>query len=192
MYRKIAVAVLKFLLFFMFPYKVIGKENVPAEGGVILAVNHSSNLDPVMIGVTVPYPKRITFMAKAELFKNKLFAKIIKGLGAFPIQRGRGDIGAMKAAFEILKNEGIMLIFPEGGRVKKGQKRRAKPGVAAIAVRAKAPVVPVHIKDGYRWMRKVTVVYGEPMYFTEYEGKKLMTEETQELADGILERIYEL
>lgn len=192
MYRKIAVAVLKFLLFFMFPYKVIGRENVPENGGVILAVNHSSNLDPVMIGVSVPYPKRIMFMAKAELFKNKFFAAVIKGLGAFPIQRGRGDIGAMKTAFEILKNEGIMLIFPEGGRVRKGQKRRAKPGVAAIAVRANAPVVPVRIKNGYGWMRKVTVVYGEPMYFSGYEGKKLTADQTQELADKVLERIYEL
>ena len=192
MYRRFVISVLKFFLLFMFPHKVIGRENVPAEGGVILAVNHSSNLDPVMIGVSVPYPERMTFMAKAELFKNKLFARLISSLGAFPIQRGRGDIGARKTAFEILKNGDIMLIFPEGSRVKKGQKRRAKPGVAAIAARAKAPVVPVHIKNGYRWMRRVTVVYGEPIYFDEYEGKKLTGEETQKLADDVLERIYEL
>ena len=190
--RKIARVIVRILLFFMFPITVTGRENVPASGGVILAINHKSNLDPVMMGVFCPYPERMTFMAKSELFKNKFFGALITKLGAFPIQRGRGDIGAMKAAFQILKKGDILMMFPEGGRVRDGKKRRAKPGVAAIATRAPAPVVPVHIKNGYRWMRRVTIVFGDPMDLTAEYGSKPTPEETQLLADKVLERIYEL
>ena len=190
--RKIARVIVRILLFFIFPITVKGRENVPANGGVILAINHKSNLDPVMMGVFCPYPERMTFMAKSELFENKFFGALITKLGAFPVQRGRGDIGAMKAAFQILKRGDILMMFPEGGRVKDGEKHRAKPGVAAIATRAAAPVVPVHIKNGYRWMRRVTIVFGEPMDLTAEYGGKPTAEETQLLADMVLERIYEL
>ena len=104
----------------IFRVKVVGKENVPKDGGMILAVNHKSNLDPIFAGAYCPRPLR--FMAKADLFKNKLFGGLIKKLGAFPIQRGRGDIGAIKGAFSILKNNDAMLIFPEGHRITTGKR----------------------------------------------------------------------
>ena len=112
----------------IFRVKVVGKENVPKDGGMILAVNHKSNWDPIFAGAYCPRPLR--FMAKADLFKNKLFGGLIKKLGAFPIQRGRGDIGAIKGAFSILKNNNAMLIFPEGHRIKNGKRVKAKLGVS--------------------------------------------------------------
>lgn len=190
MLYKIAILVVRIITFFMFPLKAEGTENVPRDGAAIIALNHTSDLDPVMAGITCP--RKLTFMAKAELFKNKLFGGLIKRLGAFPVNRGTGDIGAFKTAFGIFKSGGVMLIFPEGGRVKDGQRRRAKPGVAMLATRGRVPVIPVHIKNGYRWMRTVTVVYGKPMDFSEYYGKKLTQEETQALADKVLEEIYAL
>lgn len=190
MLYKIAIAVVRLMTFFMFPLRAEGTENVPKEGAVIIAYNHNSNLDPVMAGITCP--RQLSFMAKSELFKNKLFGGLIKALGAFPVQRGTGDVGAFRTAFKIFKDGGAMLIFPEGGRVKSGQTRRAKPGVAMLATRGKVPVIPAHIKNGYRWMRTVTVVYGKPMDFSEYYDKKLTQEETQALADGVLENIYKL
>lgn len=132
----------------IFRVKVVGKENVPKDGGMILAVNHKSNWDPIFAGAYCP--RTLRFMAKADLFKNKLFGGLIKKLGAFPIQRGRGDIGAIKGAFSILKNNDAMLIFPEGHRIKNGRRVKAKLGVSMIAVYAEVPVIPLCISGEYK------------------------------------------
>jgi 1-acyl-sn-glycerol-3-phosphate acyltransferase len=176
---------------FVFRVRTDGIENVPTEGSVILAVNHRSVLDPVFTAITCP--RQIRFMAKSELFEKKLFGGLIKKLGAFPIQRGRGDVGAIKAAFSIFKENGAMLIFPEGGRVKNGQRKdKAKPGVAMMAQRGNVPVIPVYIDGEYKWMNKITVRYGEAIRFDEYAGQKLTGDKIQELANGVLESIYAL
>ena len=130
-------------------------------------------------------------MAKADLFKNKLFGGLIKKLGAFPIQRGRGDIGARyKGAFSILKNNDAMLIFPEGHRIKNGKRVKAKLGVSMIAVYAKVPVIPLCISGEYKPFHKVTVTFGEPITFEEYYGKKPDNETLQMLADEVMQTIY--
>lgn len=189
-FYKTCLYIVKALLVPVFRLKSVGEENIPKDGPVIIAVNHRSNLDPVIAGVTCP--RQICFMAKEELFKNKLFGGLIKKLGAFPIKRGKGDVGAIKAAISIFKNNGAMLIFPEGGRVKDGKRRSAKPGVAMLAQRNQVPVIPVLIDGEYRWMSRITVRYGKPISFEEYSGQKLTGEELQTLADGVLDKIYKL
>ncbi len=185
-----AIILVRFVMLFMFRLRKTGTENVPRDGGVILAINHKSDFDPVVVAITAP--RKLNFMAKAELFENKFFGGLIKRLGAFPVNRGSGDVGALKVSFKILKSDGAMLIFPEGGRVKKGEKRRAKSGVAMIAQKTNVPVIPVYIGGEYKWMRKVTVTYGEPISFDEYAGKKLSGDEIQSLADTVLDEIYSL
>ncbi len=177
-------------MMFMFPIKTEGTENVPRSGAFILAVNHKSNLDPCVAAITCP--RQLTFMAKAELFKNKLFGGLIRRLGAFPIKRGTGDMAAIKTAVKILSEERAMLIFPEGGRVRKGKPSQAKTGVVNIARHCDVPVIPLHIKNGYRFMRRVTAVYGEPITFDEYKDQRLSAEQTKALSDKVLETIYEL
>ena len=186
---KFGRAVTGALFHVMFRFGKTGVENIPEQGPVILAVNHSSNLDPIAVGITCP--RKVRFMAKAELFENKLFGRLISNLGAFAVHRGRGDIGAIKAAFGIFKDNGVLLIFPEGGRVtKKHPNRRSKPGVIMMAQRAQVPVIPVLIDGRYRWMGKITVRYGKPVTYEEYAEQKLTGEQMQELADELLERIY--
>lgn len=189
-FYRFCAGVVRTLLIPVFRVQAKGAENVPLSGPVMLAFNHRSNLDPVMAGVTCP--RQLSFMAKSELFKNKLFGTLITKLGAFPVHRGRGDIGAFKTAIKIFQNDGAMLIFPEGGRVKSGKKSSAKPGVSVIASKCGVPVVPVHIIGEYKWMHKITVVYGEPMDFMQYKGQKLSGEELQGLADDVLNKIYDL
>ena len=190
MLYKIAVAIIRFLMFFVVRFKAKGTENIPAEGGMILALNHSSNYDPVFaaIGCT----RKLTFMAKAELFKNPLFGGLIKSLGAFPVNRGSGDVGAIKSAFSIINSGKVMLIFPEGRRVKKGTDSKAQPGVAMIAHRTGAPIVPAYIEGDVKWLNKVTVTFGEPIYLDEYKGQKLNSQQLQGIADDILGKIYGL
>ncbi len=181
--------VLKIFLLFVFRVKVEGRENV-IGGGAILAANHSSNWDPVLVAATCP--RSLAFMGKKELFKNKLIGFLLKKIGAFPVNRGKGDIGAVKTALTILKNEKLMIMFPEGTRVKRGEKIEAKPGVVMISTHSKVPVIPVNISGNFRWMAKVKVTYGDPIYLDEYYDEKLTIEKMQDLADSIMNNIYSL
>lgn len=182
--------ILKVLMKFVFRIKSVGGENVPDEGGVILSVNHRSNWDPVIAGLTCK--RHLRFMAKAELFENKLFGALITRLGAFPIKRGSHDISAVKSSLAILKSGEVMLMFPEGKRARHGEKLRAKTGVSMIAVRARVPVIPVYIEGDYKWMHKITVHYGKPILLDEYYDKKPSQEELQGIADSILETMRAL
>lgn len=182
--------IVRVAMLFVFRIKCIGYENVPKKGGVILAFNHTSNWDPVIAGLTSK--RHLCFMAKEELFKNPIFGGLIRALGAFPIHRGKGDVGAIKTAFQILGMGNAMLMFPEGHRIKDNRKVKAKPGVALIAQRAKVPVVPVSISGKYAWLHKITVTYGKPISLEEYYDTKPDQEKIQSIADGILDNIREL
>lgn len=190
MLYNIAVVIVRIILVFVFRIRVRGSENLPKSGGVILAFNHRSNFDPVIAAITST--RKLTFMAKEELFENPVFGSLIKKLGAFPVKRGRSDIGAIKAAMKILNGGNAMLMFPEGHRIKDNKIVKAKPGVALIAQMAKVPVVPVNISGRYAWMHKITVTYGKPIDLSEYYGQKLEQDKIQEIADGILNSVRAL
>lgn len=190
MFYKVCRVIVRFVMLFVFRLNFVGQENLPAEGGVIVAFNHKSNFDPVMAGLSCK--RKLRFMAKEELFKNPLFGALIKALGAFPVRRGKGDIGAIKSSLKILGEGNVMLMFPEGHRIKDGRKVKAKPGVALIAQRAQVPVVPVCISGEYKWMHKITVTYGKLISLEEYYGQKLEQEKIQQIADNVLDEIRAL
>lgn len=120
MFYKVVRALCAVFLRLAFRFRVVGLENVPDGGGFILAANHRSNWDPVLAGIPVKRHK-VCYMAKAELFqKNALFARIITALGAFPIERGKGDTGAIDWADRIITGGGVLGMFPEGTRSKTG------------------------------------------------------------------------
>ena len=184
-------ALVRIATFFVFRIRACGRENVPKKGGAILAVNHRSNWDVIIAGLECP--RMLRFMAKAELFKNKFFGGLLKKLGAFPVQRGKGDVGAIKSAIGTLERNHVMLIFPEGRRMRNGQRaEHAKGGAAMLAVRTGVPVIPVYISGEYKWMHKITITFGKPITFEEYAGKKLSSDENQKLGDEILNKIYSL
>ena len=144
---KVLYTVGKFLLMpaykLLYRYKVIGKENMPDSGAVILACNHMSFSDPVLLGLA--QKRRLYFMAKSELFRNPFASFIIRHLGAFPVERGAGDGKAIKTGEEILLEGNVMTIFLEGGRSKTGELLRPRSGCALIAQQTKLPVVPACI-----------------------------------------------
>src|SRR3954449_10901277 len=116
----------------------IGREHIPAEGPVIVAANHRSFLDPFVIGCMVRRP--MYYVAKKELFHNRLQAWFLNSLGAFPIDRGAGDTDAMATARAILERGDCVLIFPEGTRIRPGGLGRPKRGVGRLALETGAPV----------------------------------------------------
>ena len=190
MFYRFAVALARIFLFFVFRIKTVGNENEIENGGIIYAANHMSCYDPVVIAATSK--RQIAFMGKKELFKFKPFGYILKSLGAFPVNRGKGDIGAVKTGLNILKQEKVMMLFPEGKRISKGEIVPAKPGVAMFATHAKVPVLPIKICGDYKFMHKIKVIYGKPIYFDEYYDQKLGSEKLTELSQKILDNIYSL
>lgn len=147
--------------------KVIGKENFPPEDTpLILCSNHISNWDPVILLVSNP-KRHVYFMAKAELFSNRVFAWFLgKQCGAFPVHRGKGDTGALDTAKRLVNEHKLMGIFPEGTRSKDGKLLRPKSGVALIAAQTGASVLPTAVVTRDQIMRpfqRVKIVYGKPL-----------------------------
>ncbi|MDF2501091.1 MAG: 1-acyl-sn-glycerol-3-phosphate acyltransferase [Anaerosporomusa subterranea] len=161
-------AVLSVIFKLGFAIKVSGVENIPKTGGAVIASNHISLLDPPVLGVALP--RRVHFMAKKELFANPVFAWVIEKLNAFPVQRGTADRVAIRKALSLLEQQELLGIFPEGTRSKTGALGNPEPGVALIAAKAGAPIVPTAIfgtnqvgKCGFR-LPRFAVAFGPPIY----------------------------
>ena len=156
---------------FIYRTRGISTFNVPADGPVLLAPNHFSNMDHFFCGVYIR--RKIRFMAKSQLFfANPILDYIFRVGGVFPVRRGHHDEEAFITANSILERGGCVLMYAEGGRSRTGELGEAKPGVGRLALESGTPVVPVavHGSSGVRgWKRlqfpKVTVQYGEPITF---------------------------
>jgi len=150
-----------FLCKIIFPTKVIGVENVPAEGPVLICSNHVSMVDPVLIATS--FYRQITFMAKKELFATKFTNWFFRNLGMVPVDRGASDIAALRVCIEAL-NEGRLLgIFPQGHRFKQDDSREIQNGAALMALRSKAVVVPAHVSAPLKAFRRNTIRFGKPV-----------------------------
>jgi 1-acyl-sn-glycerol-3-phosphate acyltransferase len=121
-----------------------GAANLPASGPAIVVVDHKSYIDPVVIGMTFDRPLR--YLAKKEVFEVPGLRELITSLGAFPIDRGAGDREALARSLEILERGEVLLMFPEGHRFGDEQVHEFLPGVAMLALRSGAPVVPMATK----------------------------------------------
>ena len=152
------LANLVFPLFFRLRFE--GTEHLPSSGGYIMASNHVSLLDPLFVAMVMP--TQVHFMAKAELFRNPLLGRLLKGLGAFPVERGKGDSGAIDHSANILRSGGTLGIFPEGTRSKDGNPLRPKSGAALIAKMTGADVLPcgIVVEGKVKLWSKITVRFG--------------------------------
>lgn len=177
---------LRFIYAILFPLKIIGKENVPEEGGVLLCANHISLLDPMTIGIKLR--RQVKYMAKAELFKVPVLGRLIDKLGAFPVKRGGVSKESIKTALNTLRSGHVMGIFPEGTR--NADSGAAKKGAASFALRSGAAVVPAAIVGSYKPFRRMTVIYGAPIDLSSFAGAG--SESLEEVTDVIMGRIREM
>ena len=152
----------KLLSFLYFPRTVIGLENIPSQGGCILASNHISNIDPPILGITSP--RRLNYVAKESLFENKLLGFFLRQLWAFPIKRDESDFRAMRHTLRCLKSAQPVLIFPEGTRGTTGRIKTVQAGIGFMAAKSGRPVIPVYIYDSdkvlpakAKWFRSLSV-----------------------------------
>lgn len=178
----------------MYRWEVIGREYVPTSGSLIVASNHASNMDPLLLGIAVP--RKVRFMAKEELFKNPILGWFCRTLGAFPVRRGASDRNAIKKAFEILSTGQVLAIFPEGTRSKDGQLQQLAPGAMMIAVKSQTTVVPAAIQGSFKLsisnpFPKIRIVFGKPIVLNqELESKQAMESLASSLSADIAGLLY--
>jgi len=198
--------VLRPLVHVVFRPTVIGRENVPLTGPVILASNHLSFIDS--IGIPLVAPRKVAYLAKAEYWRGAGFSgwvsrTLFTGLGALPVERQdhRAAQAALDTAMGVLRAGGAFGIYPEGTRSRDGRLARGKTGVAWLALTADCPVVPVAVIGtdkiqpvGARWPRPhaVSVTFGEPLTFPEHRGQAGSNRARREVTDRVMESIAAL
>ena len=169
----------------LFPVRVQNRERVP-EGAMVLCAPHSSMIDPVLLMMALGIRRFPRFMAKRELFAKPLLGGILRGMGVFPVDRGKADMQAIRTALGILKKGGILGIFPEGTRVHAEETGSARSGAIMLASHTGAPLVPVWLTREKKAFRKVDVVFGEPYALPRISGG---SDSYRPYADELMERI---
>jgi len=184
-------------------FQAFGGNNMPAQGGVIIASNHASFLDPPIVGCGLTQ-RYVRFLARDSLFQNRIGAWWAGNVGVVCIDRNRGDIAAFKAALSVLKAGGALCLFPEGTRTLDGKLQPPKAGIGFLIMKAEVPVVPVYVEGsfaafpkGTKWIKpaKITVHYGSPITPSEFrqlgsgEERKEIYSKTAEL---VMTKIAEL
>lgn len=197
LFRWFARGAFSVLAFFTFRCHVTNFHNIHRKGPIIVIANHPSFADPVLIGIKLH--RQAVFMAKEELFANRIAAKLLHLLGAFPVSRERTNRRALAVAQRSLEQGLALVIFPEGGRSRKGEMRRGTAGAAMFAVRNKVPILPVGIygpekaKGPFWFFRRprVEIVFGKP-FNMEKNSNTLEKEYYSIMVDRMMHKITEL
>lgn len=170
----------------LYRVEIVGENNIPSEGNVILVANHKSFLDPVFMMMAVR-ERRIIPVAKKELFDVPILRHILKKLDVIPIDRANPGISTIKTILKQIKSGRILGIFPEGTRSSMDMFLPAKPGVGLFAVKTKAIIIPMSIITKYRIFSKVKIVIGKPVDMDEYYNRKVGKEEYVKIAQNMMD-----
>jgi 1-acyl-sn-glycerol-3-phosphate acyltransferase len=196
MYSFVAIASWP-LLRWAYRLRARGVENLPANGGFVLACNHVSSFDPWPLGMPL-WPRRwLRFMAKSELYWWPL-KLVVDGAGAFPVRRGQRDVQAIETAVALAREGYPVAMFPEGTRRRKGLVKRheARPrsGAARIALEAGVPLVPAAVAgtDGLLRLQRLRVAYGTPVDIDDLRGREDLQASAHEATERLMAAILEL
>ncbi len=195
-YKRIA-GVFRKLLKWFYNLEVYGIENIPLEGPVIIAPNHRSSLDVLVIATTLPRP--IKALGKIERFKYPIFGRFARYLGGIPVKRENIDLSAVKDGLEAIRKGEVLLIFPEGTRLRRDKgDAKIKRGIGYFAAKTKAPVIPTAIigadniwppeKKLPRLSGKIKVIYSKPLI---YDGEHNRSKE-EEFTNKVMEIINQI
>ena len=190
MFYTIIRGILRFIFCFL-GLKAEGLENIPGSGPIIIAANHVSNWDPVVVALVINRP--VYFMGKTALFKYKIMDKVVRALHAFPVKRGVPDRKAIRRALQVLEEGKVLGIFPEGARNITGD-MKPLPGVAMIARKSGAPVVPVACLGTrhtipFGWFDPLIVRVGPPIYHGEMYEQGGKTARMEQISEEIMNKI---
>ena len=174
-YYGIARFLAKAILGTLTGWRIQGADQVPLEGGLVVASNHISFWDPPLIGCALP--RETHFLAKEELFAMPVLGPFIRSVNSIPIRRGTADLSGLSRAIEVLRGGGALVLFPEGSRMRDGQLHPPRPGVGMMAVNANVPIVPCYVSGSNRprrwWYRgaRVRISFGHARAWQEFAGE---------------------
>jgi len=185
--------VIGFILLVWTRKQVVGLENVPRRGPLILASNHVNLLDPPLLAVLMP--RRIVYMGKVELWETPIIGPLYTLAGFIPVQRFGADLAALRKAEKVLRHNQVLGMFPEGTRSRKPGLSKGQPGTAIIALRSGAPIVPVAVTGtggvavprSFFRITRVGVVFGKP--FELPKGRRLKAELVEQCTERIMKEI---
>ncbi len=183
-------ALISSILFPLYRIQIIGKDNFPKEGGVLLCTNHTHNFDPPVVGITCPRP--VHFMAKEELFHAPILKTVLPKVNAFPVKRGMSDRDAFRNTLKLLKSGNVVGLFPEGTRSKSNELGKGLAGAGFFALKGEAAVVPCAIISPYKVFKRLKVVYGEPIDIAPYRERRASSEEVTEVIMGEIKKLIDL
>jgi 1-acyl-sn-glycerol-3-phosphate acyltransferase len=186
-------------------WQVVGRENIPASGPVILASNHASFLDPPLVGAAAN--REINYLARETLFRFPVVGSILRSVNAVPVDREGGGAAGLRAIFDRLMKGGAIILFPEGTRSPDGTLQKAKSGIGLTVIKSDAPVVPVRVFGTFEALsrkhsvprpKQVAVRFGKPLDFAALRAeaktcsKQRLKEIYQEVADQLMRAIAEV
>lgn len=153
--------------------RVEGLDKIPKNGKLIIASNHLTNADPPFVGAFAGKQRIVKFLAKKELFKTQFSSFIFEVLGCVPVDRAKGDLGALKSILKLLKDENCVILFPEGTRSKTGEIQEPKSGIGFITYQSKAPVLCARIfnKHKFPWVFGIKLKFGKMIDFDQENFK---------------------
>lgn len=180
-----------------------GMENIPKEGAFIIAANHSSYMDHLVVGSTmIPYlDKKVHYLAKKEHFENFIERKCYNYFGAIPVDRQSGGKSALRSAIKELRQGEIIAMYPEGTRSLTGKIQKAKTGIARLVLAAKVPVLPIGLIGAFEILpkgrhmpkaKRADINIGKPIYFGKYYKKQVTKKLLREITTIIMKEIAKL
>ena len=181
--------------------RVQGREHIPPHGPAVITANQLSMLDPFLVGYTLGSPHPIAFMAKQELFRVPVVGFALIQWSAFPVDRARKDTGALRTALTVLKAGEILGMFPEGTRSTTGELQELRTGALRLAIRTRAPLIPVGIEGTDRSLprhgriprpARITVTYGAPMDLHELYARRPTDADIEHCAEDLRLRLEAL
>lgn len=188
MFYRFARFLLKIVFKIRYKLVVHGNTNLP-ETPLVICANHINLWDPILLAIIFDRP--IRFMAKKELFDNKFLGFLLNKFGAFPVDRDNVNIKTIKDAIKLVKDNEVLGIFPEGTRVQTVSEENMKTGVAMIASRAGADVIPVFINSNYKFRSKVEVFVRDKIAISSFDDvSKDIRNKT--ITRAIYENIYKV
>lgn len=188
MLYNILVVILKILFIPLFRINIEGLENIDENDKIIVCANHKSLLDPIFLAIALP--RDLYFMAKKELFDVPILKSALKFLGAFPVDRFGRDLKALRYSVSLLKDSKTLGIFPEGTRVDESKRENVKDGVAFIAIKSDADIVPVEIVSSYKPFKKTNILVKQPISVNDFKSMK-NKDAMKLMTDKVYEKIYE-
>jgi 1-acyl-sn-glycerol-3-phosphate acyltransferase len=197
LHYRISQTIASLLFRLTFKTRFLDRYQIPTSGGVLVVSNHVSNLDPPLLSIAVA-PRELCFLAKKELFRNKLFGALLLSYNSIPVNRGHIDRSLLDHLSGLLNQGQMLMMLPEGTRSKTGELGAAKPGVGMLALRARVPVLPAYIAGTQTPWRAfwrvgaITVRFGEPIGIAQLDQFPISAEGYRQCSAYFMEKIRQL